>query len=389
MFKRYFFFILIIIAIVSCYREKETGLISITGSFPKYTGEWLYLEELEVRNAVILDSVKINKEGKFVFNLEIEDAGFYILRINKENYLVLQLEKNETVKVNSNNNYFSTGYQVKGSPGSQLLMTFECFMTKQKQRVDSLAYVFKTSQGEPDFYDTKLKLDSIYMIVYNDQRKYVKEFIGKNSGSLASLIIINSKLGNNKVMDEEEDFIYFHRIDSALTINYPENKHTINHHNRVKEIRQKKLDSFIADEKLKPGKNAPDIVIRDINDQIVSLQDMGGQNILVYFWAGWNAKSRQDNKKLVAIYDELKEHNIEIFGVSLDENEKVWKGAIKLDKLPWIQGSDLKGLKSPVNKAYNLNDELPFYYLIDEEGRIILKDNDVDKIIEKLEDFWR
>ena len=114
---------------------------------------------------------------------------------------------------------------------------------------------------------------------------------------------------------------------------------------------------------------------------------MGGQNILVYFWAGWNAKSRQDNKKLVPIYNELKQHNIEIFGVSLDENKKVWKGAIKLDKLPWIQGSDLKGLKSPVNKAYNLNDELPFYYLIDEEGRIIYKGNDVDKIIRKLEEL--
>ncbi|MCD4791215.1 MAG: TlpA family protein disulfide reductase, partial [Bacteroidales bacterium] len=299
----------------------------------------------------------------------------------------LQLEKNETVKVNSNNDYFSTQYEVKGSPGSQLLMEFECFMTKQKQRVDSLAYVFKTSQGKPDFYNTKLKLDSIYVIVYNDQRRYVKEFIGKNPGSLASLIIINSKLGNNKVMDEEEDFIYFHRIDSALTINYPENKHTIDHHNRIKEVRQKKLDKFIADEKLKPGKKAPDIVIHDINDQIVSLQDMGGQKILVYFWAGWNAKSRQDNKKLVPIYNELKQHNIEIFGVSLDENEKVWKGAIKLDKLPWIQGSDLKGLKSPVNKAYNLNDELPFYYLIDEEGRIIYKGNDVDKIIRKLEEL--
>jgi len=387
MFKRYFFLILIIITIVSCYREKETGLTSITGSFPKYAGEWLYLEQLEVRNAVILDSVKINKEGKFVFNLEIEDAGFYILRINEENYLVLQLEKNETVKVNSNNDYFSTGYEVKGSPGSQLLMEFERFMTKQKQRVDSLAYVFKTSQGEPDFYDTKLKLDSIYVIVYNDQRKYIKEFIGKNSGSLASLIIINSKLGNNKVMDEEEDFIYFHRIDSALTINYTENKHCINHHNRVKKIRQKKLDRFIADEKLKPGKKAPDIVIRDINDQIVSLQDMGGQKILVYFWAGWNAKSRQDNKKLVAIYNELKQHNIEILGVSLDENEKVWKGAIKLDKLPWIQGSDLKGLKSPVNKAYNLNDELPFYYFVDVDKKIIFREKDVDKVIEKMKCF--
>ncbi len=389
MYKKLILFLILIVTFLSCTQNTQTALTTISGSFSKHANEWLYLENLEIRNAVKLDSVKINKEGKFVFNLEIEDAGFYNLRIDEEDYLVLQLKKNETVKVNSNNDYFSTGYEVRGSPGSQLLMEFECFITKQKQRVDSLAYVFKTSQGELDFYNTKLKLDSIYVIVYNDQRKFVKEFIGKNPGSLASLIIINSKLGNNKVMDEEEDFIYFHRIDSALTINYPENKHTIDHHNRVKEIRQKKLDRFIADEKLKPGKNAPDIVIRDINDQIVSLQDMGGQNILVYFWAGWNAKSRQDNKKLVAIYDELKEHNIEIFGVSLDENEKVWKGAIKLDKLPWIQGSDLKGLKSPVNKAYNLNDELPFYYLIDEKGRIIYKGNDVDNVIRKLEDLGR
>jgi hypothetical protein len=83
---------------------------------------------------------------------------------------------------------------------------------------------------------------------------------------------------------------------------------------------------------------------------------------------------------------ELKRNKIEIFGVSLDENEKVWKGAVKIDKLPWIQGSDILGMDSPVNEKYNLNMELPFYYFLDEDRRIVFRGKDVDMMIEKLLD---
>ncbi len=59
--------------------------------------------------------------------------------------------------------------------------------------MDSLAIVFQDSQGLNNFLEIKQNLDSIYLNVFEKQREFVIDFIEKNPGSLASLIVIKSK----------------------------------------------------------------------------------------------------------------------------------------------------------------------------------------------------
>ncbi|MEZ5199556.1 MAG: DUF4369 domain-containing protein [Bacteroidales bacterium] len=334
MIRKIGFIAIVFYFLVSCSQKNEVGNATISGQLSELTGETVYLEELEVRSAVLLDSVNLAGDGKFRFKVQTEDAGFYILRNNPENYIPLLVEKGESVEVFSDNSILQNGYTVKNSPGSELLLDYERFMNSQKKHIDSIAMAYENSKGTDNFLKTKEVLDSIFLIIYSDQQNYVRDFIKDHPGSLASLIVMNRKLGRNKVLDEEEDFIYFHKLDSALMIQYPENKHALDHHARVKEIQARIFDNYNADKKLQPGKKAPNIVGKDTSGTVTSLKQYMGKPVLVYFWAGWNAKSRLDNKTLISIYPRLKKHNIEIFGVSLDENETVWKGALKLDKLP-------------------------------------------------------
>lgn len=88
-----------------------------------------------------------------------------------------------------------------------------------------------------------------------------------------------------------------------------------------------------------------------------------------------------DNRKILKLYNELKLQNTEIIGVSLDENEVVWKGAVKLDNLPWLNLSKLDGFRSEVKKSYNVPDELPFYYLLDENHIIVGKSPKLEEIL--------
>jgi hypothetical protein len=374
---------LVAIILVSCSNESKVGTSSLFGTCSELSGQLIYLKELEVKRLVMMDSVKIDEKGHFSFNLELTEPAFYILETSGDNRLTLLIDKDEKIEISCPAKSLSSGITITGSPGSQLLLDFEHFMILQKQRIDSLARVFYEYEGTPGFIVKKQELDSIYLKVMETQRSYVMVFINNHPGSLASLLILNRKLGKSKVLDEEEDFIYFHRVDSALYILYPGNKHVLDHHKRVEEIKGRKFDRFTADEKLKPGKKAPNIVVRDTSNQPLALKSLEGKRVLICFWAGWDAKSRQDNHKLVELYPELRKKNIEIFGVSLDENEVIWKGAVKLDRLPGIQGSDLKGLNSEVMKDYNLTDRLPFYYLVDGERKIISRDSDLSKIIEQ------
>jgi peroxiredoxin len=377
-------FLLAGIFLGSCSHSKNQDSALISGLAPELAGEWVYLEELEVKRLVMIDSVKADEQGIFRFNLKLSEPGFFILRTLPENRITLLIDVNEKVEINCKNKLFNVGGKVSGSPGSKLLFDFEEFILNQKHKIDSLAEVFYAYEGTPEFLKKKFELDSSYSVILEDQRRYVMDFIDNNRGSLATLLVLNRKLGNSRVMDEEEDFTYFHRVDSALSILYPGNKHVVDHHNRVEEIRGRKFDRFTADEKLKPGKRAPNIVLRDTSNQPIALKSLINKKVLICFWAGWNAKSRQDNRKLVKLYPDFRKNNIEVFGVSFDENEIVWKGAVKLDCLPGIQGSDLKGLNSEVMKDYNLNDKLPFYCIIDKEQMIIYRDSNFGKIIEQL-----
>ena len=384
MLKQIFFGLWVGIMIGSCTNNVDQGAATISGSIPEVVGDWIYLEELEVKRLVMIDSIKADEKGNFKFEINLASPAFYVLRTMKENRITLLLEKNENVEIKCSSEMLNSQCTVTGSPGSVLLFGFEQFMVYQKQKIDSIAEVFYANEGTTDFLKKKLVLDSAYADIMENQRKYVMDFIDKYSGSLASLIVLNRKLGNNKVLDEEEDFIYFHRIDSALSLLYPDNKHVMDHHNRVEEIRGRKFDQFTAEEKLKPGKTAPNIVLRDTSNQPIALKSFEGKKVLICFWAGWNAKSRLDNQKLVKLYPEFRKKNIELFGVSLDENEVIWKGAVKLDRLPGVQGSDLLGLNSEVMKNYNLSEKLPFYCFIDEERKIIYRDSNFDKIIDHL-----
>jgi hypothetical protein len=387
MIRKFFQFLSAVVVISSCSHRQEQFATSISGMLQGCAGMMIYLEELDVSSRNVLDSARISSEGRFGFKVPADDAGFYILRTTPENMLLLAVEPGENVEISINDSVFGTRTEIINSPGSVKLKDFESFMIHQKARVDSLADIYYKSQDSLNFFDKKTELDSAYKIIYEDQRRYVMDLINKYPGSLTSLIVLNRKLGMNTVLDEEDDFVYFHRIDSALMITHQNNKHSLDHHKRVEEIRGRIFDRFTAEEKLKSGEKAPNIVVHDTTGKLIALRSLAGEKVLIYFWAGWNAKARQDNRKLVPFYPELRKRNIELFGVSLDENRVVWLGALKLDKLPGIQGSDLKGLNSEAVKDYNLARDILWYYLIDEDQKILYRSKDFDEVVARIIDL--
>jgi peroxiredoxin len=381
--QRAFYFILPFI-LFSCTDPDLKPNVRVSGIFPGFAGQFVYLEELEPMQAVMMDSSRVNPDGTIEFKLAVADAGFYILRTSKDNSLLLLLEKDEKVFINTTEKQLNPDLVIKGSPGSSQILEFEKFMRFQRSRIDSLALIYNSKRGEEDFFTLKRELDSLYLTYVEDQREYVFKFIDDHPGSLACLIVINRRLGQTEVISEMDDFMHLYRIDSLLQQQYPGNKHVLDHHERVKEIRGRIFDTYTIEEKLQPGRRAPDVVLNDTSGHPVSLKSFTGKKVILYFWAGWNAKSRLDNRKLIKLYPELHLGNTEVIGISLDENEIVWKGAIRLDVISWVQLSDLKGFYSDVKRAYNIPDELPFYYLIDEDQKIRFKHAELDSILVQL-----
>jgi peroxiredoxin len=118
------------------------------------------------------------------------------------------------------------------------------------------------------------------------------------------------------------------------------------------------------------GKTAPDFTLPDTTGKTFSLNSLRGKYVLIDFWASWCMPCRQENPNIVSNYNQFKDKNFTVLGVSLDQDKKAWVKAIKDDGLVWKQVSDLKFWNSEAASLYHV-EAIPFNVLIDPNGKII------------------
>ena len=115
------------------------------------------------------------------------------------------------------------------------------------------------------------------------------------------------------------------------------------------------------------GQPAPLFAQADTEGKQLALKSLRGKYVLIDFWASWCGPCRVENPFVVEAYNQFKDKNFEILGVSLDDKKDAWLKAIKEDKLPWLHVSDLKGWKNDVAVQYYIG-AVPQNLLLDPNG---------------------
>ncbi|MGE5107990.1 MAG: redoxin domain-containing protein [Sphingobacteriales bacterium] len=149
----------------------------------------------------------------------------------------------------------------------------------------------------------------------------------------------------------------------------------------------KSLQSIINNAKIGAvGTNAVDFTQADTNGVPVSLSSFKGKYVLVDFWASWCGPCRHENPNLVAAFNEFKEKNFTVLGVSLDKGKAPWLQAIKDDGLNWTHVSDLKFWSNEVAQLYKITG-IPQNILVDPNGKIIAKNLRGEELQQKLKEI--
>ncbi len=328
------------------------GKVRVSGKIENAPEGVVVLSQFTDSRPKVLDTLELNKNGEFSYELAIETPTFYELNIHGQKAVRLALFKEDVeVKYNFSNPESLT---VEGSVDTREMLKIEKLMETYQADVNKLneAYYEAMSKNDPEAIR---KIQAEAMELEANQAGRVKEMVNSMGDSFASMAAIG-------LLNPKTDFQFIDELVAKLNENYPGTA-------AILQVKQQ-LDEMRA---LSVGQPAPEIELPNPEGTMVKLSDLRGKYVLIDFWAAWCKPCRQENPHVVKLYNQYKNKGFEVFGVSLDRTKEDWVKAIADDGLEWTQVSDLKYFNSAAAELYQI-EAIPATYMVDPEGKIIAKD---------------
>jgi peroxiredoxin len=144
------------------------------------------------------------------------------------------------------------------------------------------------------------------------------------------------------------------------------------------------LDPQYAVDLLRPGTQAPDFALQDINGKTFKLSDFQGRKVVLVFWASWCPDCRAEVPELKAMHAAANPEKAAFVSVSFDRTLEALQNYVNENYLPGVQLFDPAGKKeSKVAADYGVK-WIPSLYLIDETGKVQLGTVMIGKIADAL-----
>ncbi len=331
------------VAAISLNSCSDNNKWTVKGSVNGAEGNTLTLEASSNGRWYPMDSVKLSDSGKFSFSNPA--AGYpdiYRLRLNGKT-IYFPIDSIETISITSTADAFDSDNNMTGSKSAEMLMYVD----------RKIADVAKSKGVQNVSSDSLLKRELSGML------------LGNPSG-IISYYIINKKIGGVPVFNPENktDLRVIGAIANAFDINRPNDPRTpylkalFLGNRTVRNGSAGATDTIVATE-------VPffEIDLYDNTGKQQLLTDAAEKNkvVILNFTVYSHEDSPAFNIELNKLYERYHNSGLEIYQVSLDADEYLWKQTAK--NLPWITvyNSQTDGNTNLTN--YNIVN-LPTTYII-------------------------
>jgi peroxiredoxin len=363
-------FILFLLLFSGCNSDKK---IVIGGSYEEGAGRYLYLTRIDIDIPVFIDSVKISKKGTFETRFDYNQPAFYNFGFNNSDFITLIAYPGDKIFLTCTGESFYGNYSIEGSPESEDLKQLDSKLANTTASLDSLQIIYESLPENDN--ERKAGIEKQYTELVKAQRLYNIGYILDNLNSFASIKALFQRINDDAyVLYKPTDAQYLKLVSDTLNKYYPGSKQAINLANNLENELSALNISRISDMVANSEITNLDIDLKDISGKNRKLSSLEGKNyVLLSFWSARIEECVSNNLQLKEYYNLYHKKGLEIYQVSLDEDEELWKAAIAYDELPWISVRDSDTTKISPAVQYNIT-RLPANYLIDMKGEIIGKD---------------
>ena len=347
--------VVVLLAVFMSACGPKDGTVRITGSINQYiNGAYVKVDKIIENGTETIETVLIDSAKLFDFKIKVDEPSFYRMVFNDRQFIRLVLTGEESKVTVHADGYNSNGFsEVSGSKYTDMTREMDDVMLAWKREVQTINQraidarmnndMEAFQQASLDYQNSKVKSE-----------QQVKKLTREALPSLAAYY-------GTQLIDIKTHFDFVDSMAASLHAAFPENF-----------LMNDLMATINGLKNLRIGSMAPEIAQASPEGEVITLSSLKGNYVLVDFWAAWCKPCRVENPNVVKMYDQYKDKNFEILGVSLDRTRDAWIKAIEADGLPWKHVSDLKHFDNEAARAYQIN-SIPDTYLIDPEGKIIAK----------------
>ncbi|MBF1444359.1 MAG: TlpA family protein disulfide reductase [Prevotella nigrescens] len=354
-------------------------MFHVEGAIGNAKDSILYFEHNGLTGFTTVDSVRLDAKGAFSFASDkVNNPEFYRLRIAGQ-IINIAIDSTETVKVDAKYPQMATDYSVNGSYENEKIKQLALKQINLQAQCQALY------SEQPQAADSLVQ-QLIQAYKYDVSRNYIfKEPMKAYSYfALFQYIVVNNeaRLIFNPAVDPEDNKV-FGAVATSWDTYFPNSERGQNLHNiTIKGMRDNRIAAAnkqnIQIEAEETG--VIDLPLRDNKGNMHHLTDLKGKVVLLNFHAFSLPDSPEYIMQMRELYNKYHAKGLEIYMVSLDENEHFWKESVAT--LPWINVYDNTGISEAYTSAATAT---PIIYLIDRSNTVVRNPAQIKNLPKEIE----